>query len=83
MNYFSAESNENHRNALVNAISGACAGALAKTVVAPIERVKLLMQLRGSIDKSNNKISALRVAIEVYHAQGILAFWRGKRMKLW
>ena len=36
-----------------DAVAGACAGAFAKTVVAPIERVKLLMQLQFSIDKKS------------------------------
>ena len=35
-------------------IAGACAGAIAKTVVAPIERVKLLVQLQFSIDSSGS-----------------------------
>ena len=39
-----------------NAIAGACAGAFAKTVVAPIERVKLLMQLKFSIDSPSTKL---------------------------
>jgi len=37
------------RTSLRDAFAGAAAGAVAKTAVAPIERVKLLMQLRGSI----------------------------------
>lgn len=37
------------RTSLRDALAGAAAGAVAKTAVAPIERVKLLMQLRGSI----------------------------------
>lgn len=37
------------KTSLRDALAGAAAGAVAKTAVAPIERVKLLMQLRGSI----------------------------------
>jgi len=37
------------RTSLRDALAGAAAGAVAKTAVAPVERVKLLMQLRGSI----------------------------------
>jgi len=36
-----------------DAVAGAFSGAFAKTVVAPIERVKLLMQLQFSIENSS------------------------------
>jgi Mitochondrial carrier protein. len=78
---------------LTDAIAGAAAGALAKTAVAPIERVKLLMQLQKSIQIANpvQKIgsgitktgafdvsgSAWSVATTVYKEEGIIAFWRG------
>ena len=66
-----------------DAIAGACAGAVAKTVVAPIERIKLLMQLQFSIDNKNRgggarRCSAWAVTKQVYREQGILAFWRGE-----
>ena len=65
-----------------DAIAGACAGAVAKTVVAPIERIKLLMQLQFSIDNKSSRggerCSAWAVTKQVYREQGILAFWRGE-----
>ena len=66
-----------------DAIAGACAGAVAKTVVAPIERIKLLMQLQFSIDNKSRgggarRCSAWAVTKQVYREQGILAFWRGE-----
>ncbi|KAL7530663.1 hypothetical protein ACHAWF_003467 [Thalassiosira exigua] len=72
-----------------DAVAGACAGAIAKTAVAPIERVKLLMQLQFSIDEKSTKnrgtskstgtrkLGAWEVTRTVYREQGILAFWRG------
>lgn len=77
---------------LTDAFAGAAAGALAKTAVAPIERVKLLMQLQRSIQNStsipNNGTvgksitfdvtgSAWSVAKTIYKEEGIIAFWRG------
>lgn len=79
------------QTAVKDCIAGACAGALAKTAVAPIERVKLLMQLQFSIDKSakNNsekyvpsRTSAWEVVKRVYREEGILSFWRGKGLEM-
>mmetsp|Transcript_22651 Transcript_22651/g.54693 ORF Transcript_22651/g.54693 Transcript_22651/m.54693 type:complete len:411 (-) Transcript_22651:39-1271(-) len=38
-----------------DAVAGACAGAIAKTVAAPIERIKLLMQLQFSTGNSSKR----------------------------
>jgi len=70
---------------LKDATAGACAGAVAKTAVAPIERVKILMQLQNSIKASSSckhadqykNASAISITMKVYREQGVLAFWRG------
>lgn len=59
-----------------DALAGASAGAFSRTAMAPVDRVKLLMQLQGSVtgvDFSN----PWKVAKHVYQTEGILAFWRG------
>jgi solute carrier family 25 (adenine nucleotide translocator) protein 4/5/6/31 len=53
-------------------VAGAAAGAFSKTVTAPIERVKLLLQLSPS-----NETSVRQVVKHVYQQEGLLAFWRG------
>ncbi len=75
--------------------AGAVAGAFAKTATAPIERVKLVMQLRGSIEKpslggagptamkvngAKNSVTAWTVTKSIYYEEGIIAFWRGEFM---
>ena len=86
----SAESSSKSFSSAKDAIAGACAGGIAKTIVAPIERVKLIMQLNtssatttadtarlglGTTMKRSN--GAWEVTKQVYREQGILAFWRG------
>lgn len=60
------------------AMAGAFSGAFAKTAVAPIERVKLLMQLQSSLNSTSymNK-STIETMFTIYREQGYLAFWRG------
>jgi solute carrier family 25 (adenine nucleotide translocator) protein 4/5/6/31 len=71
-----------------DAVAGACAGACSRTIMAPVERVKLLKQLQGSLDAAAASVgnaststtrskSAWAVTVEVYKTQGLLAFWRG------
>lgn len=53
---------ERIKASFIDAISGAAAGALAKTAVAPIERIKLLMQLQKSISIQSNLNAAIPIA---------------------
>jgi solute carrier family 25 (adenine nucleotide translocator) protein 4/5/6/31 len=61
---------------------GGTLGAIAKTIMAPVERVKLLMQtqdsnpavLRGEVQRYNSIFDCFK---RVYSEQGLLAFWRG------
>lgn len=59
-----------------DALAGAFSGALSKTVMAPVERVKLMMQLQGSISNLAGK-SPFGVASHIYKSEGAIAFWRG------
>eukprot|EP01135_Chromosphaera_perkinsii_P000926 Nk52_evm24s153 gene=Nk52_evmTU24s153 len=55
-------------------LAGALAGATAKTVIAPMERVKILFQvtdMRFSLWESKNTL------IRLYHEEGLTALWRG------
>jgi len=65
-------------SSVLEAVAGASAGALAKTAVAPIERVKLLMQLSRSMQIRNpTPSSGWDVARQIYKEEGFQAFWRG------
>ena len=67
------------------AVAGAFAGALSRTAMAPVERVKLLLQLQHQAQELvvNSQKSALQVARDVYHKEGFLSFWRGNLPNVW
>jgi solute carrier family 25 (adenine nucleotide translocator) protein 4/5/6/31 len=58
---------------LINASAGMAAGIMSKTTMAPVERIKLIMQLEGGTS-SRGAVSHMR---EVLKTQGFLSLWRG------
>ena len=79
------------RRAATDAFAGALAGAIARTAVAPIDRIKLLRQLRGSItfplsssasaapqpSSISNSKTALELLRSIVREEGLLSLWRG------
>ena len=70
------------KRTITDAIAGASAGIFARTIAAPIDRVKLLSQLRGSIPATaashqEHKLSALQIFRGIVQKEGILSLWRG------
>ena len=59
-----------------DAVAGAIAGAFSKSAMAPVERVKLLLQLQDSA-KGIAGNTAWQVARNIYFQEGVFAFWRG------
>ncbi len=67
---------------LVNFLAGGISGAVAKTLTAPIERVKLIIQTQDSNPKIRSGEVARYTGIgncftRIAAEQGVPAFWRG------
>ncbi|VDM54671.1 unnamed protein product, partial [Angiostrongylus costaricensis] len=65
---------------VVDLVVGGVSAALSKTVVAPVERVKLLLQVQyshKSIGVQNRYKGIVDAFIRVPSEQGFLSFWRG------
>ncbi|CAJ1952296.1 unnamed protein product [Cylindrotheca closterium] len=66
-------------------VSGAFAGASTKTLLAPLDRLKLVVQLRGSIPPSanNNNVASnhyqgpVQAMTKILREEGFFALWRG------
>lgn len=72
---------KSEKNLFVDFAVGGFAAGLSKTIVAPVERVKLLLQLQDTtkgLENSNKKYSGmLNCFTRVYAEQGFTSFWRG------
>ncbi|NP_001088738.1 mitochondrial coenzyme A transporter SLC25A42 [Xenopus laevis] len=69
-----SEGHKNHKSVLNSLTSGALAGAVAKTAVAPLDRTKIIFQV------SSNRFSAkeaYRLIYRTYMNDGFLSLWRG------
>ena len=67
---------------LINFLAGGISGAVAKTLTAPIERVKLIIQTQDSNPKIRSGEVARYTGIgncftRIAAEQGVPAFWRG------
>lgn len=65
---------------LLDLASGGTAAAVSKTAVAPIERVKLLLQVQDAsltIAKDKRYKGIMDVLVRIPKEQGFAAFWRG------
>ena len=77
----STNNNNNNKDSSLRApplytslISGACAGAVAKSVVAPFDRTKIYFQVSQTEFSYRNALSILR---QGYKKHGIANWWRG------
>jgi len=66
----------------INLMLGGTAGGISKTVVAPIERVKLLLQVQDASSQMKGAgvkpyTGMMNCFSRVYAEQGLLSFWRG------
>lgn len=62
--------------------AGAFAGAVGKTVVAPLDRVKILLQVRGGMQKGAVREAASQGKVlsslwAICRTEGVLGFWKG------
>ncbi|OXA52026.1 ADP,ATP carrier protein [Folsomia candida] len=65
---------------LMDFVAGGVSAAVSKTAVAPIERVKLLLQVQAvskQISKENQYKGMIDCFVRIPKEQGFLSFWRG------
>ena len=70
----------NSKDFMLDFIAGGISAAVSKTVVAPLERVKILLQIQDAskfIPKDQQYKGLIDCFARVNREQGFLSFWRG------
>ena len=70
----------NSKDFMLDFIAGGISAAVSKTVVAPLERVKILLQIQDAskhIPKDQQYKGLVDCFARVHKEQGFLSFWRG------
>lgn len=70
---------------LADMMAGGISGAVSKTIAAPLERVKLLMQTQklNPALLSNPYKGPMDSFKRIYHEEGLAAFWRGNMASIY
>lgn len=72
------DANKNFRKTILQLICGGVAGATARSFVAPIDRVKILMQTQQLITKDGKTYNSVAQSLRhIMQNEGILKLWRG------
>lgn len=69
-----------NKDFLLDFIAGGVSAAVSKTIVAPLERVKILLQIQDAhkhIPKDQQYKGVVDCFARIYREQGTLSFWRG------
>ena len=73
--FIKTKKSSNSEKAIVGFIAGGAAGAIAKTAIAPLDRVKISFQCSNS--QSFSYREAIRFLITSHHKHGFTNHWRG------
>ena len=69
-----------NKDFILDFVAGGISAAVSKTVVAPLERVKILLQIQDAqkfIPKDQQYKGIVDCFSRVYREQGFLSYWRG------